>query len=123
MLGGCQALSPDLPVGAEVDFERHVKPVLEQNCLRCHNRAAMPDRVSFESKELAMRPGLRGRAIVPGDPDASRMVNFINAPRDQAVAMPKVGHEIPPEDAETIREWIAAGAHWPEGDAGRLGPR
>jgi len=122
-LAACETTKSDLPVGAEVDFERHVKPVLEKNCLECHNRAATPDRTSFESRELAMQSGRNGRAIVPGDPDASRMVNFINAPRGQAVAMPKVGHVISEEDAETIREWIAAGAEWPDGDAGRLRPR
>ena len=116
----CETTKPDLPVGAEVDFERHVKPVLEKNCLICHNRAATPGRTSFETRELAMHPGRNGPAIIPGDPDSSRMVNFINAPRDQGVAMPKVGHVISEEDAETIREWIAAGAEWPEGEAGRL---
>ena len=122
-LSGCASLQNDLPVGDEVDFADHIKPILEARCLQCHNKRSMPERISFESREQAFAVGKHGRAIIPGDPDNSRMVNFINAPRDTAEAMPKVGHEISAEEAETIREWIAAGARWPTGDAGRLVPR
>lgn len=110
----------DLPVGDEVDFVEHIKPILGGQCIQCHNKTTAPDRVSFETRELAMMPGRHGQAIVPGDPDISRMVSFINAPRDTGVAMPQMGHEVSQEDAETIREWIAAGAKWPSGSAGRV---
>ena len=124
-LAACESMRSGggLPVGAEVDFERHVKPVLEFRCLQCHNREAMPGRLSLETRELAMTEGAHGRAIVPGDPDNSRLLNYINAPRDSAVAMPHVGHSVPDDDVETLREWIAAGAEWPDGEAGQLRPR
>jgi hypothetical protein len=122
-ISACSSLHMDLPVGDEVDFVRHIKPILEDKCLQCHNQQSMPERVSFESRQQAFAEGKHGRAIVPGDPDSSRMVSFINAPRDSAEAMPKVGHDVSAEDAETIREWIAAGARWPEGKDGQLEPR
>lgn len=119
---GCSAFRADLPVGAEVDFARHIRPILEGRCVKCHNRQTMPERVSFESRALALMPGKHGRAIIPGNPDESRLLNFINAPRDTAVAMPRSGHAVSAEEAETIREWIAAGARWPDGPAGDLVP-
>ena len=122
-LSGCASLRDDLPVGDEVKFAEHIKPILEARCLQCHNKRSMPERISFESREQAFAGGKHGRAIIPGDPDNSRMVNFINAPRDTAEAMPKIGHEISAEEAETIREWIAAGAQWPTGADGQLVPR
>jgi len=120
---GCAIFRPDLPVGDEVDFVRHIKPILEGRCVQCHNRRSMPDRISFETRALALRPGKHGRAIIPGNPDESRLLNFLNAPRDTAVAMPRVGHDVSAEEIETIREWIAAGAKWPDGSAGTLVPR
>ena len=121
-LSACATLGDeDLPVGDEVDFVRHIKPILEGRCVRCHNAATMPELTSFETRAQALAPGKHGRAIIPGDPDNSRIVNFVNAPRDTEVAMPRAGHEVPAEEAETLREWIAAGAQWPEGSEGRLG--
>jgi hypothetical protein len=122
-LSGCAVFQEDLPVGDEVDFSRHIKPILERNCLQCHNRQSMPERTSFETRELALKQGKHGYAIIPGDPDNSRIVNFINAPRDTLEAMPRTRHVVSVEDAETIREWIAAGARWPDGPAGQLRPR
>ncbi|MGI9244324.1 MAG: c-type cytochrome domain-containing protein [Verrucomicrobiales bacterium] len=119
---GCTSLDGDLPVGDEVDFVQHIKPILEERCIQCHNAGSMPGRLSFESREQAFATGKHGRAIVPGDPDSSRMVSFINAPRDSAEAMPRAGHQISAEEAETIREWIAAGAKWPTGEPGHVHP-
>ena len=123
VVSGCAGLRNDLPVGDQVDFKRHIKPILEDRCVKCHTRQSMPDRVSFETRALALMPGKHGRAIIPGDPDNSRLLNFINAPRDTAVAMPRAGHDVSAEEAETIREWIAAGARWPEGPEGTLVPQ
>ena len=117
---GCSVFKSDLPVGDQVDFERHIKPIIEGRCVKCHNQSSMPDRISFETRELALAPGKHGHAIIPGNPDESRMLNFINAPKDTAEAMPRSRHEVSAEESETIREWIAAGAKWPAGEKGRL---
>ena len=122
-VSGCTVFEKELPVGDEVDFERHVKPILKARCLGCHNKRSMPGRTSFESRQDAFAPGSHGSAIIPGDPDNSRIVNFINAPRDTAEGMPREGHQVTAEEAETIREWIAAGADWPDGPEGRLSPK
>lgn len=122
VIAGCSTLQDSEPVGDQVDFVRHIKPILQERCVQCHNKTSMPQRISFESRELAMQEGARGRAIIPGDPDNSRIVNFINAPRDTVVAMPRTGHDVTAAEAETIREWIAAGAKWPDGPAGQLRP-
>ena len=121
-LSSCGSLRQDLPVGDQVDFVQHIKPILEERCIQCHNTGSAPGQISFESREQAFAQGKHGRAIVPGDPDSSRMVSFINAPRDSAEAMPRVGHQISTDEAETIREWIAAGAKWPTGEQGQLRP-
>ena len=122
VISGCTSLDRDLPVGDEVDFVQHIKPILEERCIQCHHAGSTPGQISFESREQAFAPGKHGRAIVPGDPDSSRMVSFINAPRDTAEAMPRDGHQISVEEAETIREWIAAGANWPSGEPGQVRP-
>lgn len=101
-----------------VRFERHVKPVLEAKCLACHQVEAMPGRLSLESREAALRSGTLGVFIVPGRPESSRFLQ--NLSKAHAVAMPPVGETLTREEEQLLTRWIAQGAEWPEGAAGRL---
>jgi hypothetical protein len=101
-----------------VHFERHVKPVLEAKCLACHQVEAMPGRISLESRESALRSGTLGGFIVAGKPESSRFLQ--NLAGVHATAMPPVGEALTPEEAHLLRRWIAQGAEWPAGAAGRL---
>lgn len=101
-----------------VRFERHVKPVLEAKCLACHQVEAMPGRLSLESREAALRSGTLGTFILPGRPQDSRFLQ--NLSKAHAVAMPPVGETLTREEEQLLTRWIAQGAEWPAGAAGRL---
>jgi uncharacterized membrane protein len=105
-------------LGGRVRFERHVKPVLEAKCLACHQSEAMPGRLSLESREAALRSGTLGVFILPGRPQDSRFLQ--NLSKAHAVAMPPVGETLTREEEVLLERWIAQGAEWPAGAAGRL---
>jgi mono/diheme cytochrome c family protein len=108
---------------AKRSFRDTIKPVLREKCAHCHNRKALPDKVSFESKKLAFTRTKAGQPIiVPGKPDESLMVLALESPVFHEKAMPLVGPRPNVDEIALIRRWIAEGAEWPDGPAGRIKP-
>lgn len=106
-----------------ISFRRDIKPVLREKCLHCHNRETLPDRVSFESRQVAFTTTAAGQpVIVPGKPAESLMVIVLESPRLHEKAMPMVGPRPNVDEIALIRRWIAGGAEWPEGPAGKIRP-
>ena len=115
------------PIGRGEDqaltFGKDIKPVLREKCAHCHNQETLPDKVSFESRELAFVKNKEGQPIiVPGKPDESLIVVALETPRIHEKAMPLVGPRPNIDEIALIRRWIAAGAEWPEGAAGKIKP-
>jgi hypothetical protein len=105
-----------------VSFEVDIKPILGDNCVNCHNRETMPERISFERKEWAMEPMGGSPVIIPGVPQNSRLIHAVTSPDTAERAMPPVGHRIPKQHVELLKRWIAEGAYWPEGPSGIMKP-
>ena len=109
------------PVTRRVDYNWDVRPILSDNCFRCHG----PDEKSrqaglrldmAESAYAALRrPGTF--AVVPGKPADSQMI-FRITHANAAVRMPPqtTNKVLSPEQIEILRAWIAQGAeykpHW-----------
>jgi mono/diheme cytochrome c family protein len=104
----------------KVNWATEIKPLFESKCVGCHNLKTMPNRVSFESRDLAMGSGASGPVIVPGKPDESRIVTYLKAPWEKEEAMPPVGHRVSEAEITLIRRWITEGAPWPTGAAGKI---
>src|SRR4051812_36824106 len=98
-----------------VDFARDVRPILAQHCAACHG---------FDSK--ARKAGLRldvrekaiaRKAIVPGDPRASKLVSRVES-TDEAKQMPPPEAKRPLSEPQKrlLRAWVEQGAsyaqHW-----------
>jgi hypothetical protein len=108
---------------AKLSFKETIKPILRGKCAHCHNRKTLPDRVSFESAELAFVKTAAGQSIIiPGKPDESLMVIALESPRIHEKAMPLVGPRPNVDEIKLIRQWIAEGADWPKGPVGRIRP-
>jgi uncharacterized membrane protein len=110
------------PATAKVDFTKQVKPIIQERCVMCHNKATMPNRHSFESRELVMNGDSKGPIIIPGDADGSRFIVAIVVPDVHETAMPPVSSRITKAETETLKQWISEGADWPSGRAGRITP-
>mgnify|MGYP000134070308 CR=1 FL=1 len=86
-----------------VDFERDVRPVFEQSCVKCHGGAAG----AMAGLDLR-NPASTRKVIQAGNPEASRLFRVI-AGFDKP-AMPLGGAALTKPQIEAIREWIASGA-------------
>ena len=106
----------------KVDFNQHVKPILEARCVMCHNRKTLPGHMSLENKKLALQRGATGMPIWPGHPENSQIITKINSAPAHTNAMPPVGERITKDEIAVLTKWIKDGADWPEGRAGRLNP-
>jgi len=103
----------------QVDFAREVLPILSNSCYLCHG----PDQESEEAQDAGFRLDLREEAlafeaIVPGDPDASILMDVITTSRSSRLMPPPESHKPRLTDAQvdTLRRWIEQGAeytdHW-----------
>jgi hypothetical protein len=109
--------------GAKVSFKDTIRPILQEKCAHCHNRETLPERVSFESAELAFTRTAAGQEIiVRGKPEESLLVIALETPQFHEKSMPIVGPRPNVDEIALIRRWIAEGAEWPEGAAGKIKP-
>jgi hypothetical protein len=106
-----------------VSFTDDVRPILSNKCFACHGpddaeRQGGVDGLRFDTPEGAFADlGDGSRAIVPGSPEQSRLIERITS-TDPDARMPPAdfGKPLTPEEIETLRRWIADGAefapHW-----------
>ena len=106
---------------ADVDFEKDVKPILETNCVRCHN----PKGTEFEKGDTDLNLSTLDGAteskstIVPGDALKSKLYTTTVLLDDAKKLMPprnKVTHDLERlahSETETLKNWINEGAKWP----------
>jgi WD40 repeat protein len=105
VIGMAQAPAP----GAPPDFGRDVMPILETNCLRCHNTAKQEGGLLLESFDDLMKGGDDGSPIAAGDAEGSALIRQVEG-RAKPKMPPK--SDLRPEDIATLRAWIAAGAKY-----------
>lgn len=108
------SLSDRKATAAEELFRARIAPLLEERCLVCHDASKRKGGLSLESPETAFESE-RGPVIVAGDPDASRLLAMISSQDGKKPRMPKSGDPLAPDEVRLLREWIAAGAPWPNG--------
>jgi hypothetical protein len=105
---------------AAVDFNRVIRPILSENCYKCHgpDEAARKANLRFDLRAEALHPAKSGKTpIVPNAPEKSELVMRTSA-SDPEKRMPPVstGKRLSPAQLETLRRWIGEGApyatHW-----------
>ena len=113
-------ITAQTPAGSGgVNFDREVRPILSNNCFRCHG----PDESSriggfrLDLRTEALKAQAQGTPIVPGDPDHSELITRIFSTDSATVMPPAFTHtELTPAQKATMRRWVAEGAkyesHW-----------
>jgi cytochrome c553 len=96
------------PEGIEY-FERHVRPLFAQNCLKCHGEKQQGG-LRLDSRSTALAGGDSGPAIAAGNPQASLLMQAVHY-KDE-IKMPPDG-KLAPEAILAIETWIKMGAPWP----------
>ncbi|MFT5122406.1 MAG: sulfatase activating formylglycine-generating enzyme [Kiritimatiellia bacterium] len=104
-------------IHAKVDFLRDVKPVLEFNCVSCHQETKVKGKLRLDTEELAFA---KTDVINPGKPDDSSLYWMTTLEKDDDDVMPpwEGNHPylMPKNEQEILKEWIADGAEWPDGE-------
>jgi hypothetical protein len=93
------------------DFGRDIAPILEQHCIRCHQPSIKKGDLSLASSADL----LANAYIAPGDPNASHLLEVVIGADGEKPQMPKEGPPLSTKEVELLRQWIDAGAVWPEG--------
>ena len=99
---------------SSVDFEAEVFPLFQQRCLACHGPEQQMGGFRLDSRVTALRGGVSGRDILPGNADGSPLFQRIAGIGDLN-AMPMTGERLSPDEVALVRTWIDEGARWPEG--------
>jgi hypothetical protein len=102
-------------------FESHIRPIFVEHCYKCHAVSAekLQAGLFLDSRHGVLTGGESGPAIVPGDPDQSRMLKAIEYRNHDFQMPPK--YKLDEADIRHIREWIEMGAPDPRNED-RLGP-
>jgi hypothetical protein len=101
-----------------IDFARQIRPILSENCFRCHGPDAeeRKARLRLDTREGALGRLRKGRhALVPGKPAEIELIARITAV-DSAQRMPpaKTNKHLTAEQIDLLRRWVEQGAKWSE---------
>ncbi len=95
-----------------VHFREHVKPVIENLCIKCHNPPSKRKVGDLDQTTMAgmLEGGMSGPTVVPGDPDASWLIMAIRHEED--IEMPPNGEKLSDEVIAAFEKWVRDGAVW-----------
>ena len=103
------------PAASDLDFfERHVRPLLLTKCGECHGPDTQEADLRLDSREVLLKGGASGAAIVPGDPEKSLLIQAVRRTGD--LQMPPEA-ELTAEQVAVLEHWVKRGALWTTGDA------
>ena len=94
--------------GAMVDFERQVRPIIEDRCLECHSQDKRKGGLSLATYADALDGGRNGPAIRPGNSARSILIHRVTGAVEPQ--MPKDEDPLTPAQTTLIRRWIDQGA-------------
>ncbi|HJT77545.1 MAG TPA: PSD1 and planctomycete cytochrome C domain-containing protein, partial [Gemmataceae bacterium] len=108
------ARAAERPDAAGVEFfETKIRPVLADQCYRCHSAQAkkVKGRLLLDSRAGVLKGGESGPAVVPGKPADSLLVKAVRH-ADDAPAMPPKG-KLSDAVLADFERWVAVGAPMP----------
>lgn len=97
-----------------VSFRNDVMPILRENCLQCHDavgQGTAASGFSVVSYNGVMQGTQYGPVVVPGDPDASVLIQLVEGRADPSISMPHGdARKLYAAEKDVLRAWIAQGA-------------
>jgi hypothetical protein len=111
-LRAADAIPPPTPLSADdvQFFESKIRPILADNCYKCHSRQA--DKVKggllLDTREGVLYGGNDGKVIVPGKPDESPLIQAVRY-TDPDFRMPD-DKRLTDQQIADLTEWVRRGA-------------
>ncbi len=100
------------------DFAIDVQPIFKKHCYECHGPDKHRNGYRLDRRSAAFG-GLVRHNIIPGSSESSRLYRRVLDSRF-GPQMP-LEDTLSPEETDTLRRWIDAGAHWPDDLANESG--
>ncbi|MGH9837871.1 MAG: DUF1549 domain-containing protein [Blastocatellia bacterium] len=107
---------------AKVEFARDIQPIFRASCSPCHFGDKPKGELRLDNKAAAMKGGISGAVIKPGDGKGSRLLDRILGLHGEK-RMPLGGDALAPAQVELIRRWIDEGTAWPEDNSAIRNPQ
>jgi len=109
-----KADGPAQPATA-IDFNRHIRPILAENCFACHGPDEKTRKAKFrldtrEGAFAALRDG--DHALVAGKPDQSVLIDRLTGGPNRIMPPPKFNKKLTVEQIALLKRWVAEGANW-----------
>lgn len=99
-------------LAAPVDFARNVQPIIERNCLKCHDIAKRKGGLALISAFTLGEGSNSGKVIVAGKSAESKLIAAVTS-REAETKMPPEGPSLNDAEVAVLRAWIDQGANWP----------
>jgi cytochrome c553 len=97
-------------------FEKKIRPLLVENCFRCHGAVQKPKGgLRLNSRETILQGGDTGPAIVSGQPGSSLLIKAVGY-KDPDLRMPPRS-KLADEQIADLAAWVQMGAPWPTAEA------
>ena len=93
-------------------FEMQIRPLLTSKCYTCHTNSPMAA-LRVDSRSNLLQGGNSGPSIVPGDPEASLLIQAVRH-TDEKLQMPFGGEKLLDHEIADLVAWVKMGAPWPE---------
>src|SRR5690349_21680229 len=111
LLLSSRILAADLSPAQLQFFENRIRPVLAENCYKCHSQQAekVKGGLLLDTKEGLLKGGDTSPAIVPGYPEKSLLLKAIRY-TDADLQMPPKGNKLPDTAIADVEAWVKMGA-------------
>ena len=92
-------------------FEKKVRPILVDNCYKCHSREAekLKGNLLLDTRDGLLKGGDTGPGIVPGQPDKSLLIKAVRY-TDEDLQMPPKGKKLTAQQISDLETWVKIGA-------------
>ena len=112
------SLSLPLTIADEISFQRDIRPILSDHCLKCHgpDAAAREAGLRLDVEDSTLQGGDSGvAAVTPGKPDQSELIRrILSQDESEIMPPPEMKHPLNATQIDLLSRWIDAGGHFDE---------
>ncbi|MDG2199554.1 MAG: hypothetical protein P8K80_00015 [Phycisphaerales bacterium] len=95
----------------DAGLQDQVATIIEARCASCHGPEKQKDKLQLFPLAKAFPADRQARwVVIPGDPDASKLIQRVMLPADHDDRMPPKGEPLTSEQVDLLKEWITDGA-------------
>ncbi len=95
-------------------FESKIRPLLADNCFRCHGPAKQRGGLRLDNRSDLLTGGDNGKDVIPGDVDNSLLLQAVAQTNPDLKPMPPPPNaRLSAQQIADLTQWVKMGAPWP----------